>query len=151
MNFEEARTALEGVRYKEGWSWTMEALPTQYGFDNNPGLSVTITMTVLDSRLESAQFPFPVLVDDGIELRPATGKPVEVSGTFWLGGYLLKEMTVPKVQAWFLGCLLGMETHEAREFFRIDGELFFDPHSLAGGAAWRTYSSLVNLGRTQVT
>ena len=155
MYWQDAKSALEAVKYKPNWHWRVEplSLPWQYSPEAaSGGMAVTVTMEVPDSRPQwMPVLSHPYLID-AWEVRSSPAKPIEVSGRFTVPGHILSHWTdARQVQAWLLGCIVGMETHEAREFFLVDDERVFDPHSTMGRDAYRAEGASIDLGRTQLT
>jgi hypothetical protein len=133
MDWKTAEVALRAVRYKP--DWTLEAEPLQEPGWEPSGLKLMISMVVPDSRIKND--PFLTMV--------------KVNGSCMLSGYLMERMCVADFHAWLLGCLLAMEAHETREYFKIDEELLFDPHSERGQDEWKQQAIFINMGRSAIT
>lgn len=106
---------LAGVEYKPGWTFayhaphafvTWSATDSKQAVWSPPWTRLTITVECVDS---TSQCPGPFrLSHEFFAERPFPDRP--------------------SFLAWLAECVLAVERHESREFFKVDGERWLDPH-----------------------
>jgi hypothetical protein len=69
-----------------------------------------------------------VVEHDELDARRPWGPPVTVHGELRLPRFDVAPDDA-QLAEWLLTMLLGLEDHEAREWFRLDGRRPFDPHA----------------------
>lgn len=120
------RDALDLVRnrltYKEGWTWTARRDGNWVGYDWSPSetqMVITFDYLVTNSSPRDRD-PRPQVIGDRLIT-------VDVSGT------------EDDVLAQILKSVCDIETHETREFLRVDGEAPFHPHRYQGQNLFNYY------------
>jgi hypothetical protein len=109
--YRRVRGFLDRFAYKPGWRFAVTPPPSFW----ERGL-LQVTLWTLNARHDP----------------PGEGHPVELRGEFHLPD--LQALDLDGVDGarylpdWLLEIILGMEDHEAREWFRVDGQLPYDPH-----------------------
>lgn len=115
--------ALSKIRYKPNWSFSCSASPSV------GAVSVTATMRVKDS---TRQLPAGV-----VDIHPAfraqemvgAGQDIEVSNIMSIAWQVLHGMDEATLVSYIFDYLImGMERHEAQEWYRFDGVVVRDPH-----------------------
>lgn len=56
------------------------------------------------------------------------GRTVKIAGIHAIPPFILHRQDEDEFARWLLNTLVGLEEHEAREWFRRDGEIFDNPH-----------------------
>lgn len=110
---------LDRFTYKPGWRFEyFNALGEDY---------VSIMMEVPDSRGKTQPVrPYRVGFDGQLVTEPLT---VKVGGRHPVPDVIVDRCDEGGFAHWLLMMIDLMESHEIREWFRLDGELYDDPHA----------------------
>jgi hypothetical protein len=97
----EIRECLERCEYKPGWSWELR-----------------------EDLWEGPFVRFLVTVDDSYAVEQADGVI-----TLGIDSWLPPQVSEESLRLWLAWRLGRIESHEMREFFKVDGRPVFDPHA----------------------
>jgi hypothetical protein len=115
---------LSRFTYKPGWVFDLSRRPEK------GGPLLTVTFQAEDSRKGPNQWPTYRMVGESLSIE--RDDLVPLTGQFVVDRYLLKERSEHLFWEWLRRTISFVEKHEQDEWFRVDGQLPYDPHISEG-------------------